>query len=70
MAATRVPVLLIQARDDTFVPFETFESEAVRNNRHIELLATRHGGHLGFLGRRPHRFWAEDAAVEWMAAAR
>jgi hypothetical protein len=66
----RVPVLLIQARDDTFVPFETFESEAVRNNRHIELLATRHGGHLGFLGRRPHRFWAEDAAVEWMAAAR
>ncbi|MGP8245056.1 MAG: YheT family hydrolase [Bryobacteraceae bacterium] len=66
----RVPVLLIQARDDTFVPFETFERAEVRNNPHIELLAPSHGGHLGFLGRRPHRFWAEDAAVEWMAAAR
>jgi predicted alpha/beta-fold hydrolase len=62
----RVPVLLIQARDDTFVPFETFERAEVRNNPRIELLAPSHGGHLGFLGRRPHRFWAEDAAVEWM----
>jgi predicted alpha/beta-fold hydrolase len=61
-----VPVLLIQAKDDTFVPFEAFESAEVRNNPRVELLATEHGGHLGFLGRRPHRFWAEDAAVEWM----
>ena len=66
----RVPVLLIQAKDDTFIPFDAFESEAVRGNRHIELLATSHGGHVGFLGKRPHRFWAEEAAVEWMVAAR
>jgi predicted alpha/beta-fold hydrolase len=62
----RVPALLIQAKDDTFIPFEIFERGEVKNNPHIELLATSHGGHLGFLGRRPHRFWAEDAAVEWM----
>jgi predicted alpha/beta-fold hydrolase len=62
----RVPVLLIQAKDDTFIPFDAFESETVRSNKHIELLATSHGGHVGFLGRRPHRFWAQDAAVEWM----
>jgi predicted alpha/beta-fold hydrolase len=65
----RVPVLLIQAKDDTFVPFETFERAEVRGNSRIELLAPSHGGHLGFLGRQPHRFWAEDAAVEWMTAA-
>ncbi len=64
--AIRVPVLLIQAKDDTFVPFEIFESEAVRRNAAIELLATEHGGHLGFLGRKPHRFWAEEIIVEWM----
>jgi predicted alpha/beta-fold hydrolase len=62
----RVPVLLVQAKDDTFVPFEMFERAEVRSNPRIELLAPSHGGHLGFLGRRPHRFWAEDAAVEWM----
>ena len=49
--AIRVPALLIQAKDDTFIPFEIFESAAVRSNPRIELLATEHGGHLGFLGR-------------------
>ena len=62
----RVPVLLIQARDDTFVPFEIFGSGAVRANPSIEVLATDHGGHLGFIGRRPHRFWADDAIMEWI----
>jgi predicted alpha/beta-fold hydrolase len=64
----RVPALLIQAKDDTFVPFEVFERTEVRGNPRVELLATSYGGHLGFLGRRPHRFWAEDAVMEWMNA--
>jgi predicted alpha/beta-fold hydrolase len=62
----RVPALLIQAKDDTFVPFELFESEAVRANSNIELIATEAGGHLGFLGRGPHRFWADAAIMEWI----
>ena len=55
-----MPVLLIQAKDDTFVPFEIFESEAVRANPCIAALVTEYGGHLGFLGRGPHRFWLDD----------
>src|ERR1039457_5183290 len=51
----RVPVLLIQARDDTFVPFDIFSAPALRANPFIELRATESGGHLGFIGRRPHR---------------
>ncbi|MGA2267685.1 MAG: alpha/beta fold hydrolase [Bryobacteraceae bacterium] len=62
----RVPVLLIQAKDDTLVPFEIFASGAVRVNPWIQLLATEHGGHLGFLGRQPHRYWADDAIMEWI----
>ena len=62
----RVPALLIQARDDTFVPFGVYESEALRSNAWIELMATRHGGHLGFIGRKPHRFWADRAIMEWV----
>lgn len=61
-----VPTLLIQAKDDTFIPFEIFESAPVRANPHIELLATGHGGHLGFIGRRPHRLWADHAIMEWI----
>ena len=31
-----------------------------RDNPRIELLATEHGGHLGFLGRGPERFWLDE----------
>jgi predicted alpha/beta-fold hydrolase len=66
LAGIRVPVLLIQAKDDTFIPFEIFGSEAVRSNSRIELLATEHGGHLGFIGRKPQRFWADQAIIDWI----
>ena len=67
LAGIRVPVLLIQAKDDTFVPFEAFQSQAVRSNPWIRLLATEHGGHLGFIGRKGPRFWANEAVLRWIA---
>jgi hypothetical protein len=69
LAGIRVPVLLIQAKDDTFVPFEAFQSEAVRANPWIRLLATEHGGHLGFIGRRS-RFWVDDTVLRWIAGTK
>jgi predicted alpha/beta-fold hydrolase len=62
----RIPTLLIQAQDDPLVPFPLFESAAVRGHAHIELFAPECGGHLGFLGRRPHRFWSDDAIIDWI----
>jgi len=62
----RVPALLIQAQDDTFVPFEIFSAQEVRANPLIELRATETGGHLGFLGRLPHRLWLDETILEWM----
>ncbi|HLK62464.1 MAG TPA: alpha/beta fold hydrolase [Bryobacteraceae bacterium] len=66
LGGIRVPVLLIQAKDDTFIPFEIFGSEAVRANGCIEVLATEHGGHLGFIGRKGQRFWADQAVMNWI----
>ncbi|HKE23683.1 MAG TPA: alpha/beta fold hydrolase [Bryobacteraceae bacterium] len=62
--AVRVPTLLIQAKDDPLVPYEIFQR--LPQNPCIELLATEHGGHLGFLGKRPHRFWLDEALMEWI----
>ena len=62
----RVPTLLIHAQDDTLVPFDSVASGVASRNPRIELLASPHGGHLGFIGRRPHRFWADDAIMEWV----
>ena len=64
----RVPVLLIYSKDDTLVPSGTFDVPAIRDNSYIERLPTEHGGHLGFLGRRPHRFWLDTAIMEWVTA--
>jgi predicted alpha/beta-fold hydrolase len=62
----RIPALLIQAKDDTFIPFAIYESAALRAHPFIQLLTTEYGGHLGFLGRRPHRFWLDEAIMEWI----
>ncbi len=67
LGSIRVPVLLIQSKDDTFIPFAVFETKTVRSNPYIELAVTEHGGHLGFIGRRPHRFWLDAAVMEWIA---
>jgi predicted alpha/beta-fold hydrolase len=62
----RVPALLIQAQDDTFIPFDIFSASALRANPLIELRATESGGHLGFIGRRPHRLWLDETILEWI----
>jgi predicted alpha/beta-fold hydrolase len=67
LGGIQVPALLVQAKDDTFIPFKVFESEAVRSNPRIRLLATEHGGHLGFIGRGRFRFWLEHAILAWIA---
>ena len=66
LAEIRVPGLLIQAKDDTFIPFEMYSHPALRANPFLRLVATEHGGHLGFLSRRSPRFWADDVAVQYL----
>lgn len=61
----RIPTLLIQARDDPFIPFECFQ---VPENPAIRLLATDHGGHVAFLSRRPPRFWAARQVIRFFEA--
>jgi predicted alpha/beta-fold hydrolase len=67
LAGIRVPALLIQAKDDTFVPYAIYESEVVRANAWIQLLITEYGGHLGFIGRAPDHLWLDHAIMEWIA---
>jgi uncharacterized protein len=63
----RVPTLLVQARDDSFIPWAIYqEAEALRRNPALEVLATDHGGHLGFVSRRAPRFWADEAVLDWI----
>jgi predicted alpha/beta-fold hydrolase len=66
LAGLRVPALLIQAKDDTFVPYAIYESAVVRSNPWIALMVTEYGGHLGFIGRSPNRLWSDEAIMKWI----
>lgn len=65
----RVPTLLISSKDDPLVPQESYAGDAARRNPAIQHWITNRGGHLGFLGRKPHRFWLEEAIIDWILAS-
>lgn len=64
--AIRIPTLAIQAKDDTFIPFESFRHPAFQRNPNLTLWATEYGGHLGFIARRRPRFWLDIQVMEWL----
>ncbi len=65
----RVPLLLITAQDDPFVPFEATRASGVEKNPAIVFNAPEHGGHCGFISDESgsERFWAEQRVVEFCA---
>ncbi|MGB7845979.1 MAG: alpha/beta fold hydrolase, partial [Candidatus Acidiferrum sp.] len=56
-----VPLLVITAQDDPFVPYESFLQARVTENPQVRFVAPEHGGHCGFISRWSgvERFWAE-----------
>ena len=63
----RVPTLAIVAKDDPLVPFRIYNHPAFASNPALELLATEHGGHLGFLSKsKAERFWLDGVLLDWM----
>jgi predicted alpha/beta-fold hydrolase len=43
-----------------------FHHPAIGSNPNLHLMATRHGGHLGFLARRGQRFWVDEVALDFI----
>ncbi len=65
----KVPVLVITAQDDPFVPFDAFLRARVAENPRVRFVAPERGGHCGFISRfeGAERFWAEERVVEFVA---
>ena len=62
----RIPTLVVQAQDDTFIPFEIFRHPAFETNPNLKLLTPKNGGHLGFISRHKPRFWLDGEILEWI----
>jgi uncharacterized protein len=67
VSRVRVPMLMITAQDDPFVPYESFLAAKVAENPAIRFLAPEHGGHCAFISKHgsAERFWAEARVVEF-----
>jgi uncharacterized protein len=65
----KVPMLMITAQDDPFVPYEAFHRVRVTENAQVKFVAPEHGGHCGFVSKwgGPERFWAEQRIAEFCA---
>jgi len=63
-----VPVLIMTAQDDPFVPYVSFLAARLAENPRVEFVAPEHGGHCGFISRfgGAERFWAEERIVEFV----
>jgi predicted alpha/beta-fold hydrolase len=63
-----VPVLLVTAQDDPFVPYGSFLAARLHRNPRVQFVAPERGGHCGFISKwsGAERFWAEQRIVEWM----
>lgn len=62
-----VPGLIVHAIDDPFIPHEPFLF--ARRPECLDLELVRHGGHLGYLSRRPwqgDRRWLEARLSDWL----
>jgi predicted alpha/beta-fold hydrolase len=69
LSGIRVPTRIIHALDDPFMFPETVPGED-ELGENVELLLTRHGGHVGFVsGRYPWKaeYWHEHRIVEFLA---
>ncbi len=68
----RVPLLVITAQDDPFVPYASFLPLELERNSVVRFVSPEHGGHCGFISRfsGAERFWAEQRVVEFCDAHR
>ena len=67
VAEIRVPVMILTAQDDPFVPYEALKAANPGQNPAIRFVAPRHGGHCAFISRHEghERFWAEARIIEF-----
>jgi uncharacterized protein len=68
LGAIRKPTLLIISTDDPFIPERAIPFAQVAANPCLSLLATRGGGHVGFIegNWRRRSFWAEKVALSFI----
>ncbi len=64
----KVPSLLINAQDDTFLAPPCFPNEIAEGHEYFHFLRSTHGGHVGFAQFNHLKYWTDNIAEEWFTA--
>lgn len=59
LSEIRIPTLLVNAANDPFLGERSFPYDSARANPYLFVEVPECGGHMGFCGRGPQRWWAE-----------
>ena len=67
LAHFATPTIVVAAEDDPVIPFEMFAPRIFSSS--VELVHTKHGGHLGFIGNQPKDpdpYWLDWRICKWI----
>lgn len=62
----KVPTLLINALDDSFLAPPCFPFEVAHSSPNFHFYAPKHGGHVGFARLKSDAYWSDDMVVQWL----
>ncbi|NJN25920.1 MAG: alpha/beta fold hydrolase [Cyclobacteriaceae bacterium] len=63
----KIPTLIINAKNDPFLPESCFPHSALADHHYIFLETPAHGGHVGFTAIDPEgRYWSETRALQFV----
>jgi predicted alpha/beta-fold hydrolase len=63
----RVPSLIINAKDDPFLPAESYPELEANNNDNLGLIMPNHGGHVGFTLKGSKYYWEEIMITKFLS---
>ena len=63
----KVPTLIVNAKNDPFLPDESYPVKEAEQNPYVSLLMPDSGGHVGFLSfNRDKMYWSEKQAIAFL----
>lgn len=63
----RIPCLIISALDDPFLPESSYPFKESGENRNISFIASRYGGHVGFVRPGKKYYWNEIKIMDFIS---
>ncbi|MDN5217322.1 alpha/beta fold hydrolase [Fulvivirgaceae bacterium BMA12] len=64
--AIRIPTLIVNAKNDPFLPAECYPAEKLKSHPHVYFEMPDKGGHVGFAVFGEPYYWSERRAVEFI----